>query len=70
MKPGQKRPLPNSSARGHPDLRLAFPAARNARYPFRNSAGSTYTIAEDAYGNGLKNPNKPGTESLRIVAYC
>lgn len=32
--------------------------------------GNTYTVAGDAYGYGPKDPNKPGTESFRIVAYC
>jgi O-glycosyl hydrolase len=30
-------------------------------------AGSTYTIAEDAYGYGLKNPNKPKLQDRRIL---
>lgn len=33
-------------------------------------AGTRYTIAGNAYGYGPNNPNKPGTESFRIVASC
>ncbi|MBV9091773.1 MAG: lipoprotein LpqH [Mycobacteriaceae bacterium] len=33
-------------------------------------AGDTYTFTGDVFGYGPANPNKPGTTSFKIVAYC